>query len=95
LNKKKDKQTFEIATSMMADIRKTFSTRMKSLGLSQTQLAKRMGKTRSNVAVLMTQPNIISLPVIIDFCKALDLDFQISFREREPSVSVKLQENNK
>jgi transcriptional regulator with XRE-family HTH domain len=90
MKRNKDVVAFKIAEDLNAEIRKLFTARMKTLGMTQEEVSRRMGKSRSNVAVLLTQNNIMSLPVIIDFCRALDLDMKMLFNERQPSVSTEV-----
>lgn len=82
----------DIARDVNAQIRAIIIKRLKSLGWNQSKLAERMGKSRACVSVLLTQDNILSIPTIIEFCKALDLGFDIILRER-PYDAVKVSEN--
>jgi plasmid maintenance system antidote protein VapI len=81
-----------IARDVNAQIREIIIKRIKTLGWNQSKLAERMGKSRACVSVLLTQDNILSIPTIIEFCKALDLGFDLILRERVGDA-VKVSEN--
>lgn len=81
-----------IARDVNAQIREIIIKRIKTLGWNQSKLAEHMGKSRACVSVLLTQDNILSIPTIIEFCKALDLGFDLILRERVGDA-VKVSEN--
>jgi len=83
-----DNHTFFEAMEITRKLRRIFVARMKELGFNQTELARRLGKTRANVSVLLSQGNVLSLPVILEFCGALDLNIDIVLTERRPNVVV-------
>jgi len=87
----KETNPYAIATAekINRDIQKIFHERMKELGLSQQTLGEKMGKSRSNIAVLLSQKNVMSLTSIIDFCVNLELDFRILF-EKEVKTRVQV-----
>lgn len=78
-----------IAKVINQQIRDAFLKRIKDKGTNQSKLAEMMGKSRANVSVLLNQDNVMTLPTIIEFCRALDLGFDIIIKEKG-DVSVKV-----
>ncbi len=78
-----------IAKVVNQQIRDAFLKRIKDKGTNQSKLAEMMGKSRANVSVLLNQDNVMTLPTIIEFCRALDLGFDITIKEKS-DVSVKI-----
>jgi len=74
---------FAEAKQATDELRRLFKTRMKELGLRQVDLARKMGKSRANLAVLLSQDNVLSLSVILEFCYALDLDLNLVISEKK------------
>ena len=77
-----------IACDMTNDMREIFIKRMKSLGIKQIDLAKKLGKSRACINMFLHQKGALTLPVLIEFCQALDLEMQILIKERGPSNVV-------
>ena len=78
-----------IAKVVNQQIRDALLKRIKDKGTNQSKLAEMMGKSRANVSVLLNQDNVMTLPTIIEFCRALDLGFDITIKEKA-DVSVKI-----
>jgi len=78
-----------IAKVVNQQIRDAFLKRIKDKGTNQSKLAEMMGKSRANVSVLLNQDNVMTLPTIIEFCRALDLGFDIIIKEKS-DVPVKI-----
>ena len=90
MNRKNNEKEYTFADVLNADIRKIIKDRLKELDINQTELAKRMGKSRANISVLLSQHNVLSIPSIIAFCKALDMEFQIKFEKRNACASAQI-----
>lgn len=73
-----------IACAMTNDMREIFIKRMKALGIKQINLAKKLGKSRACVNMLLHQKGALTLPVLVEFCQALDLEMQILIKEGGP-----------
>jgi transcriptional regulator with XRE-family HTH domain len=63
-----------MATKLMIEITEQFCNRMKELGISQRELAKRIGKSQPYVAKMMNNGANMTLETIAMFANALEMD---------------------
>ncbi len=82
-----------VAKGLNQQIRDAILKRIKDKGITQSKLADIMGKSRANVSILLTQANVMTIPTIVEFCRALDLGFDIILKE-ECDVSVKVSKSD-
>lgn len=78
---KKRNKYYKAAQEMNEKICEVLINRMKERKMTQNDVGKIVGKSRANVSLILRQLNIISIPTLIEFCKALGLKFDIVFTE--------------
>lgn len=86
--RKNDSKALKIANQINFEIKNTIINRMEELSLTHEQLAEKMKKSSSNVSVLLTQDNILSIPTIVEFCLALGIDIAVLFGKRTSRVKI-------
>ncbi len=86
--RKNDSKALKIANQINFEIKNTIINRMEELSLTHEQLAEKMKKSSSNVSVLLTQDNILSIPTIVEFCLALGIDIAVLFGKRASRVKI-------
>ena len=84
----KDKGAYAIAADMSNDMRKMFKLRLKELNLTRTAISKKMGKSPAGVSVLLREDSALTLPMIIQFCQALNLDMNVVITRRDKTNTV-------
>ena len=66
--------------------------RMKQLGVSQTELARRMNVSRPYITKVLSRDVNFSFKTAAKLANALKMDFFPDLREQEPSVAADLQQ---
>ena len=84
-----------IAAGLMIEITEKFCERMDELGLSQTELARRIGKTQPYVSKILNRGTNMTLETIALFAMALDLQVlpPVFTPMQEKSQAIKLTES--
>lgn len=71
-----------ISYGLMVDLAGQIAKKLKKEGLKQKDLAARLGKTEGWISRFMNDPTNFSVKKLVEIATALDMELEISFRDR-------------